>query len=487
MTDVIVIGGGPAGVTAALRARELGAAVTLVERNQLGGICTNDGCVPTRVLAHAARLMRETAQHERYGLMGGRPQLDFGYLIGRTHEVVRAVHEKKQLRKHLESSGVTVFEGVGPAQFVDPHTIELGDTGERLSADRFIICAGGHARRLPFSGAEHALTHSDIWSLRELPRRLVIVGAAATGCQLGSIMNTFGSEVTLLEVAPHILPAEDEAVTEALQNAFCERGIEMICGISGVERLEKVDGGLRVTYKKDDVEATLDADAVVVAVGWPGNVDSLNLDAAGVKVERNYVVADDCLRTTAPHIFVAGDIDGRMMLVQSAGAEARAAAENALGGDSADEMRAYRHQIVPHGGFTDPEYGSVGMTEKRAREAGHDVVIALASFVNLDRAVIDGNTVGFCKLVVSRDSREILGAHVVGEQAVEVVHLVAAHMASGLPVENLANLELAYPTYVSIVGLAARRAVYHLGMMELAPEWCEMGPFYAAEWERRDM
>jgi pyruvate/2-oxoglutarate dehydrogenase complex dihydrolipoamide dehydrogenase (E3) component len=486
MHDVIVIGGGPAGVTAALRARELGASVTLVERDRLGGTCTNDGCVPTRVLAHAARLMRETAQHERYGLMGGRPELDFGRLIGRTHEVVYAVHEKKQLLKHLEASGVLVHEGAGPARFVDPHTIELGDSGQRLSAERFIICAGGHARRLPFPGAEHALTHGDIWRLRELPRRLVVIGAAATGCQLASIMNTFGAEVTLLDVAPHILPVEDEAVTEALQNAFNARGITTICGMSGVERLEKVDVGLRLTYKKDDAEATLDADAVVVAVGWPGNVDSLNLDAAGVKVEKNYVVADDCLRTTAPHIFVAGDIDGRMMLVQSAGSQARIAAENAVSEGADGELRAYPHQIVPHGGFTDPEYGSVGMTEKRAREVGHDIVIALASYINLDRAVIDGNTEGFCKLVVARDSREILGAHVVGEQAVEVVHLVAAHMASGLPIENLANLELAYPTYVSIVGLAARRAVFHLGMMELAPEWCEMGPFYAAEWERRD-
>jgi pyruvate/2-oxoglutarate dehydrogenase complex dihydrolipoamide dehydrogenase (E3) component len=257
--------------------------------------------------------------------------------------------------------------------------------------------------------------------------------------------------------------------------------------MSSVEKVEQWDGALRLVYKKDDTTMALEADAVVVAVGWPGNVESLNLDAAGVKTERSYITVDDCLRTTAPHIFVAGDIDGKTMLVQSAGYEARVAAENAVGGmDGSGEMRTYRPQIVPHGGFTDPEYGSVGLTEGRAREEGHDFVIALASMVNLDRAVIDGYTDGFCKLVVSRDSREILGAHVVGEQAVEIVHLVAATMASGSSVESLANLELAYPTYVSIVGLAARRAVHLLGLMELAPEWCEMGPFYAAEWERRD-
>ena len=486
--DVIVIGGGPAGVMSALRARELGVSVALVERSRLGGTCTNDGCVPTRVLAHAARLIRDTAQHEHYGLMGERPELDFGRLIGRTQEVVYTIHEKKQLHKHLESSGVTVYEGVGPARFVDPHTIELTGTGETLTAASFIIAAGGFPRRLPFPGSEHTLSHSDIWSLKELPRRLAIIGAAATGCQFASVMNTFGSNVTMLDVSPHILPIEDESVTEALQNAFTRRGVNLICGISGIERVEPVDGGLRLIYKKDGQEFSLDADAVVVAVGWPGNVDPLNLAAAGVAIERGYIVADEQLRTTAPHIFVAGDIDGRMMLVQSAGYEARVAAENVVGelkGPGA--MRTYRPLVVPHGGFTEPEYGSVGLTEKKAREAGHDYVVGLASMVNLDRAVIDGYTDGFCKLIVSRETREVLGAHVVGEQAVEIVHLVAANMAAGATIESLATLELSYPTYISIVGLAARRAVHHLGLMELAPEWCAIGPYYAAEWERRDV
>lgn len=487
MHDVIVIGGGPAGVTAALRARELGASVALVERDRLGGTCTNDGCVPTRVLAHAARLLRETAQHERYGLMGDRPQLDFGRLISRTQEVVYTIHEKKQLLKHLENSGVTVYEGLGPARFVDSQTIEIGDSGERLKAERFIICAGGYARRLPFPGAELTLTHGDIWSLQEMPRRLAIIGAAATGCQLASVMRIFGAEVSLLDVAPHILPIEDTAVTEALQTAFSERGIDIICGISGVERVERLDECLRLVYTRHGVEASLEIDAVIVAVGWPGNVDTLNLTAAGVKTERSYIVADDYLCTTAPHIFAAGDIDGRMMLVQSASSEARVAAENAVSGLNNAELRAYRSQIVPHGGFTDPEYGSVGLTEKRAKEQGYDYIVALASMVNLDRAVIDGYTEGFCKLIVSRDDRKVLGAHVVGEQAVEIVHLVAAHMAAGLSIESLSTLELAYPTYISIVGLAARRAVFHLGLMELAPEWYEIGPFYAAEWERRDV
>ena len=484
MYDVLIIGGGPAGVTAALRARELGANVALVERGRLGGTCTNDGCVPTRVLAHAARLMRETAQHDAYGLMGERPQLDFARLMKRTQQVVYTIHEKKQMLKHLQSSGVTAFVGAGNARFVDDHTIELGD-GRQFSARRFILCVGGHARRLPFPGAELTLNHGDLWNLRQLPRRLAVVGGAATGCQMASIMNTFGAQVTLLDVAPHILPIEDAAVTEALTQAFTERGITIVSGMSGVERVEKTADGLKLTYKKDDALHELAVDAVIVAVGWPGNVDDLNLDAVGVKTERNYIAVDDALRTTAPHIFAAGDINGRMMLVQSAGYEARIAAENAVAGDD-DDLSDYCAQIVPHGGFTDPEYGSVGLTEKAAREAGHDVVIALASYVNMDRAVIDGQTEGFCKLVVDRQSHYILGGHVVGEQAVEIVQLIAAAMSAGSSVESLATLELSYPTYVAIVGLAARRAVHYLGLMKLAPEFREMGPHYAAEWERRD-
>ena len=215
--------------------------------------------------------------------------------------------------KHLESSGVEVYVGVGTARFVDSHTVALGD-GRQLSAERFILCVGGHARRLPFPGAEHALTHGDLWNLRQLPQRLAVVGGAATGCQLAAIMNTFGSQVTLLDVAPHILPIEDAAVTEALTKAFTDRGITIVSGMSGVERVEKTGDGLKLSYKRDDEVHAIEVDAVIVAVGWPGNVDDLNLEAAGVRVERNYIAVDDTLRTSAGHIFAAGDINGRMML-----------------------------------------------------------------------------------------------------------------------------------------------------------------------------
>ena len=178
MYDVIIIGGGPAGVTAALRARELGASVALVERDRLGGTCTNDGCVPTRVLAHAARLIRDSEQLSLYGLSAQPPVLDFQRLMARVQEVVEAIHEKKQLASLLSDTEVALYAGLGPARFVDPHTIQVGEE-VRLQAEKFILSVGGHARRINFPGAEHTLTHSDVWSLKSLPRSLAIVGVAA--------------------------------------------------------------------------------------------------------------------------------------------------------------------------------------------------------------------------------------------------------------------------------------------------------------------
>lgn len=479
MFDIIVIGGGPAGVTTALRASELGAKVALVERDRLGGTCTNDGCVPTRYLAHAARLAREAEQFADYGLVGELPQVDFSNLMSRAQLKINEMHEKKQLTEHLEEFGVKVFTNVGAAQFVDPTTIETAG-GMNLEAEKFILCAGGRARRLSFPGSELALTHSDLWSLRELPKSVIIVGGAATGCQLASILAAFGSQVWLLEIAPRLLGMEDALISETISDTFVQRGIEVITGIGGVERVENQAEGLDLWYNSQEQVKQVTAETVIMATGWPGNADALNLPVAGVQSERGYVLVDEYLRTSASHIFAAGDITGRMMLVQSAGFEARIAAENAVLGAG----QPYSHKIVPHGGFTDPEYGSVGLTEERARVIEPDCAVAVVPYSALDRAVIDDHPQGFCKMIVSQESHRILGAHVVGEQALEIVQLVGAGMAADMWVEHLAELEMAYPTYTAIIGLVARKLVHQLGVIPLSPQWRSLGKPYAAEWER---
>jgi pyruvate/2-oxoglutarate dehydrogenase complex dihydrolipoamide dehydrogenase (E3) component len=484
MLDVIVIGGGPAGVTAALRARELGATVALVERGNMGGTCTNDGCVPTRALARAARLVRDAEQFGNYGLVGGSPQVDFARLLERTQRVVYQIHEKKQLTSHLQRVGVELFANVGDARFLDDHTLEFAGTA--LQAQKFIICAGGHARRLTFPGSDLCLTHSDVWSLKRLPRSVAIVGGAATGCQLASIFAAFGAQVWLLDVAPRLLPGEDEAVSQGITEAFRRRGIEVLTAVGGIERVEQQDEDLRLFYSMEGQTSVLPLETVILAVGWPGNVDSLNLSAANVRNQRGTIEVDDSLRTSVPHIFAAGDITGRMMLVQSGSGEGGVAAENAVLGTE----RTYAHNVVPHGGFTDPEYASVGLTESQAR-ARQDCVVAVVSYTSLDRAVIDGHTEGFCKLIAARDSGAILGVHVVGEEAVEVVQIAAAGMAAHMQVEELAQLELAYPTFTAIVGLAARQIVREMGVTPFESSWQALGHkhgnqgagFAGSQWE----
>src|ERR671913_2063735 len=392
MFEVVVIGGGPSGVTAALRARELGATVALIESEHMGGVSTNDGCVPTRVLARAARLVRDAEQFADYGLEGEPPAVNFVRLLNHTENVVRTVHQKKQLRAQLEAADLQVFDGVGDARFLDSHTLALGN-GSSVQGEKFILCVGGHARRIPLPGGEHALTHSDVWTMDGLPESVVVVGGAATGCQLASVFAAFGSRVTLLEVSPRILAAEDGVVSEAVADAFVRRGIEIITGIGGVDKVERENGRLSLFYAKNDETHTLAAEAIMFAVGWPGNVEELNLEAVGVETRRGgYVLVDDALRTSAPHIFAPGDITGRMMLVQSATNEGNLAAEQAvLGGE-----HGYRHTIVPHGGFTDPEYASVGLTESRARSEGRHCVLAVGAFAEVGSGVIDGHTEGFC-------------------------------------------------------------------------------------------
>ncbi|MGH2619331.1 MAG: dihydrolipoyl dehydrogenase family protein [Anaerolineales bacterium] len=479
--DLIVLGGGPAGVTAALRARELGASVALVERDRLGGTCTNDGCVPTRVLAKAARLRREAEQCAEYGLMGELPRVDFGRLLDRTQQVVYRIQEKKQLINHLAGSGIQVRAGAKQSRFIDPNTLEVGGR-ERIESEKFVLCVGGTPRRLALPGAELGLTHSDTWSLKRLPRSLLVVGGSATGCQVASNFAAFGSEVTILEVAPRLLPAEDESVSAAITQGFLARGIQVMTGIERVERIEASGRARSLVLRSNGREAALQAEAVLFAVGWVGNLDGLNLEAAGVAVEHGYVSVNAYLQTSAPHIFAAGDVTGRMMLVQSAGYEARIAAENAVLGPGLE----YEPRIMPHGGFTDPEYGSVGLTEQGALEAGDPIAVAEVPYSDLDRAVIDGRPEGLFKLIVSQETRRILGAHAVGEQALEIVQIMAAGMAAEMRVEQLAAVELAYPTFTAIVGLAARQIVRSFGEVPLAPEWRALARAVASEWERRD-
>jgi pyruvate/2-oxoglutarate dehydrogenase complex dihydrolipoamide dehydrogenase (E3) component len=479
MHDIIIIGGGPAGVVAALRARELGANVALVERGRMGGTTTNDGVAPTRVLARAARLVRAVNQFSEFGIIADHPEVNWQALLDRAQQTVYRLQEKKQLISRLEQSGVHVFAERGEARFTDPHTIALND-GTSLKAGKFILCVGGHGRRITFPGSEFSITHNDIWQLPRLPRSIIIVGGAATGCQLASIFNSFGVKVTLLEKGPKLLAIEDEIISRTVTASFIRHGITVKTGIGDFHGIEQKDDLLEFNLDLDGKSTILSTEAVLMAVGWVGNLESLNLEAAGVKTERGYVTVNDYLQSSVEHIFAAGDITGRMMLVQSASSDARIAVENAVLGLG----QPYKHQIVPHGGFTDPEYASVGLSEEKARAMEPGCAVAVVPYTDLDRAVIDDHAEGVCKLIASQENHRILGVHIVGENALEITQMVAGGMASDMWVEQLAELEIAYPTYTAILGLAARRLISSLGVVPMTSDWRSSENQMPAEWEQ---
>lgn len=449
--DIAVIGAGPAGTAAALRAAELGARVVVLEAGRVGGTCVNTGCVPTRVLAKTARLMRDTRAADDYGIVVNEPTVDWPAVVARVNERVDAVRSIKREAERFAAAGVDLVHE-GRARFADDRTLVL-DSGRRIRAESILVCVGGHSRRLPIPGAELATVPEDVLSLTRLPDRVAVIGAGNTGAQLVTVFRSFGSEVTLLDVAPRLLMASDASISEAIAASMTEHGVAVHPGIETVEKLERTaEGAIALTWRAEGTTHTVEVDVVVMATGWPADVDDLGLENAGVDVERSAIPVDKYFRTVVPHILAVGDANGRDMLVQAAQFEGEAAAENAVLGAN----RRTPHHLLPAGGFTDPDYAGVGFTEDEARERDEACVVATVRFADLDRAVIDDRERGFLKLIADRRRELLLGAHAVGENAIEVIQSVTTAMAAGIDVSTLAGVRFAYPTYSAVIGMAAR-------------------------------
>jgi len=450
--DVVVIGAGPAGTAAGLRAAELGARVAVVEARQTGGTCVHTGCVPTRVLAQTARLLRQINTADEFGIERQEPHLCWPETVARVRHVINEVQAAKGVSGALEAAGADVIQG--RARFLDPHTVELADNGRQIAADAFVVCVGGHSRALPVPGGELASFAEHVLDLPDLPRSVAIIGSGATGLQLATVFDAFGADVTVLELQRSIMPGSDHDVSRVVTEAFRAQGIRVETGIDGVRALEeRVDGGRRVIYGRSGRARTLDVDLAIASIGWPVSVEGLGLGAAGVQRTGAAVPVDAYFRSNVPHIFVAGDANGRSMLVQAAKSEAIAAATNAVLGAS----RNAPHGLLPSGGFTDPDYAGVGLTEEEARSRDPQCVVAFVPYSEMERAIIDHRTTGFLKLIADRRRSLLLGAHCVGESAVEVIQAATTAMAAGVDVATLASVEFAYPTYTAIVGEAASR------------------------------
>ena len=464
MTEVLVVGAGPAGAIAALRAADLGARTTLITSGAFGGMAAKDGPIPVRTLAHAARLMRDARQLGAYGVTVSEPTLAYGRLLARVAEVVREVGAKSALRAQIDAAGVTVLEDEGPARFVDAVTVETAP-GRRFRADRIVLCTGGVSRRLPVAGFDLTATHSDAWSLTATPPSMLVIGSGATGAQVASVFNAFGAHVQLFEAGPRILGTEEPEVSTCVAAAFRTSGILVHEDFGTIDAFERTAAGIRMAYTKDGARKSAEAALAVVAVGWTARTARMNLASPGVKCDtRGFVQVDAHQRTTAPHVYAAGDVTGVRMLAPQALQAGFTAATNAVQGTSEVATRA----INPIGSFTDPEYAQVGLGEAEAREA-HEVEVVRFGLEESTRAIIDGRTSGFCKLIVDRASHALLGCHIVGERAVDVAQIAGVAMAGGLTVEALARLPFSFPTHAGVLGRAAAIAAHTLNQGQGAP------------------
>jgi pyruvate/2-oxoglutarate dehydrogenase complex dihydrolipoamide dehydrogenase (E3) component len=449
--DLIVIGAGMAGMNAAARASEAEASVAVIERDRVGGTCPIRGCIPSKALIRSAEVAHEVRTAAEYGVRVDGFAVDFGAVIGR----VQAIVDKgaSGARSYLESlPGVQVV--MGEARFEEPGAVSVN--GERLRAPRVVIAAGAAPRPLPIDGLEEAgyLTSDDVLRLRELPERLLVVGAGPVGLELGQALGRLGARVTMVEVTERLLPGAEPEVGETLAELLAAEGIELLLGAE-IERAEsRPAGGPRLVVEHGARTLELDGDAILLGAGRGPAVESLRLEAAGVEGGPKGIPVDARLRTSQDGHFAAGDVLGPPFGAYTPTARrlGREAAGNALGLDPHDVTR----DDGPTAIFTDPEFVTVGLTEAQAREAGHDVGAATSGFSG-GKARAWGQERGVVKAVVDRASRRILGAHVLAYHAADLIHPVVVAMEAGSADPLLSAVHI-HPTLGEPVRDAVRSA-----------------------------
>ncbi len=466
---LLVVGGGPAGVHAAIQARELGAEVTLLEADQVGGTSLNRGPAPVRTLARAARLARDWSSWAGFGLEGPRPVPNLAAMLANSARVANYAQDRKHMSDHLRTKGgIDLVEHLGPVRFADPHTLVASD-GRAWRARRIVLAVGGHAGRLPIPGQELALTYSDIRGLSAMPATAAVIGGADTGCQIASILADLGAAVSIFEAGPKLVSKADTSISTELGRAFRRKSIDTHLDTS-VLALKREGDRIAIEHRNASSSGHTTVDVAFFAVGWPANIDDLGLEAAGIRAERNAIPVNAHLCTEVGHIFAAGDVNGSAMLVQVARLEGRIAAQNAVTGTT----RQVAYDIIPSASFTDPEYGRVGLTEIEAAR-DHDIEVGVAHYDDLLRPVADGRPDGFCKLIADRQQHTILGGHVLGDYSAEVIQVVAACMTAGMRVDQVAELPFAFPTFTEAVSMAAQKVCRKMGVGQFPPVWSYLG------------
>jgi dihydrolipoamide dehydrogenase len=463
--DVAVIGGGPAGYTAAIRGAEYGLKIALIDASpKLGGTCLHVGCIPTKALLFNAEIWDHLKQAAEYGITGiGTPALDWSAVLTRKNAIIS--RHVKGLEFLMKKHRIAVFSGFGrlsgPAKD-GVHTVDVDASGVKsaVKAKNVIVATGSEAKMLPGLKADATiLTNVEVLSLDAPPKSLVVIGAGAVGVEFASIFRSFGTEVTILEFLPRVVPVEDEEISKELARVFKKRGINVNTGAK-VEKVEKTENGVRVSYTDANGNAQVnEAEKVLVAVGRAGRTADIGLEKTKVELERGLVKVGEAQETAEPGVFAIGDIVAGLPQLAHVGAMSGMVAMAKIAGR---KYRPVRHDRIPSCTYTEPQIGSAGLTEAQAKEKGFEIKVGKFPFAGNSKATIVGSHDGFVKIVADAKYGEILGVHIIGPQATETIAEAVAVMELEGTVEEMMFAIHAHPTlseamldgYAAVEGMA---------------------------------
>lgn len=444
--DIAVIGGGPGGYVAAIRAAQQGACVCLVERDKVGGTCLNRGCIPTKALYSTAQLLHRMKKSSSHGIRAEKLEFDYAQAARRKDEVVgKLVGGVEQL---LKGNGVDIFRGEASLEGAGKVRIRSKDVVGHIRAKNIILATGSVVARpkaLPIDG-KNVLTSNEILDIKELPKSLLVIGGGYIGCEFASIFSAMGTEVTIVEQLPAILARSDRQAVREVEKALKELGVTIRTGTS-VESLDVAQGEVTARLSGDQ---ELSVEKVLVAVGRIPEIEGLGLEAAGVRTENGAVVVDEGMRTSVEGIYAIGDVTNIIQLAHVASYQGGIAVTNALGGDARADYR-----VVPSAIFTLPEIGQVGLTEEECKEKGVEVKVGRFSYQASSKALCDGEPRGSVKVVTAKEDGAILGASIVGEEASALIAEVATAMQGGMSAARLGEVIHAHPTLPEMIMEAA--------------------------------
>jgi len=463
--DIAIIGSGPAGYTAAIRAGQYGLKTALIEKDGfLGGTCLHVGCIPTKALLFNAELWDHLKEAKEFGIEGvDSRKLNWAAIQDRKSKIV--TKHAKGLEFLMRKNKVETIKGygklTGPAQN-GAFAIEISNSGKstHIKARHVILATGSEARMLPgLSADDRVLTNIEILSLKEVPKSLVIVGAGAVGVEFASIFRSFGTEVTILEMLPRLVPIEDEEISKELARVYRKRGIAFHTGAK-VDKVEKTKSGVAVTFSAEGKQQKLDAERILIAVGRKPRTENIGLERTRIKPDRGFITTDSWMETSEPGVYAIGDIVlGTPQLAHVGAMEAIVAVTKIAG----KEAKPINPEHIPSATYCHPEIGSVGLTEERAREAGYNLKIGKFPFTANSRASIVGQHEGFIKIVSDADYGEILGVHIIGPQATELIAEAVAAIQLEATVEELMWTIHAHPTLAEAM-LDASNSVYGMAI-----------------------